>query len=110
MSEQNGIQWLVEERDRLKARVAVLENELVRRDAAGPRLDGAFFVQVFPEQVMREMHSSRDRKNVVADYLVHDLAKEVVRLSLHTITKMPDGTLRLYFLATPLNVDSLSRP
>lgn len=105
-----GIKWLVEERDRLKARCDVLENELVRRDAVGPRFDGAFYIQVFPEQVMLEIYASRDRKNVVAEYLVRDLAKEIVSRSLYTLTKMPDGTLRLYFLATPVNIESLTRP
>ena len=94
MSDENGIKWLVEERDRLKARCEVLENELVRRDAAGPPKTDAFFVQVFDEEARATRY--RGGQKAIADMLVDRLAKEIVYRSTHKISVMPDKTLRLY--------------
>jgi hypothetical protein len=77
-----GVKWLVEERDRLKARVAVLENELVRRDAAPPTPPEAFFVEVPYEVALRHAHSGK----AIADLFVPQLAREVIARSLHRIT------------------------
>ena len=107
MSEQNGIQWLVEERDRLKARVAVLENELVRRDAVSPTPPEAFFVEVDPLSV-RTMTYSGQTQMAVADQLVGQLAREIVKRSMHRLSPMPDGSIRLYLMShKPLKVDAL---
>jgi hypothetical protein len=102
-----GVKWLVEERDRLKARVAVLENELVRRDAAPPTPPEAFFVEVDPLSVQTMTYSGQTQM-AVADQLVGHLAREIVRRSLHRLSAMPDGSIRLYFLGNKtLKVDSL---
>lgn len=92
-----GIKWLVEERDRLKARCEVLENELVRRDEAEtrhPPQDEQFFIQVDPLSVPVELY--RGDMERIADLLVKDLSKEILNRSLHKISKMKDGSLRLW--------------
>lgn len=99
MSEQNGIQWLVEERDRLKARVAVLENELVRRDAVSPTPPEAFFVEIDPMEIEPMLrYNGKPGLRAVADTLVPRLAEEIVKRSLHRIGTTPTGAVRLYFL------------
>lgn len=101
MSEQNGIQWLVEERDRLKAQVAVLENELVRRDALETRApkDEQFSIEVDALALASMLPSGgpggRER---VADIMVAQLSREIITRSLHRVSRMKDGSLRLWCL------------
>lgn len=106
MSDENGVRWLVEERDRLKARVAVLEDELVRRDAAVPFDERSFFLEVDPLYVRQVTVEGRSTR-AIADRMAGDLALEIVKRALHQIRVMPDGSLRLYFLVNAVSVDAL---
>lgn len=98
MSDENGIKWLVEERDKLLARVAVLENELVRRDeleTRKPPESESFSIGVDAMALASMLPMNKHR---LADILVHELSREIVNRSLHKISKMKDGSLRLWCL------------
>lgn len=94
---KNGIKWLVEERERLQARVAVLESELVRRDEAAP-VWGRFSVQIDELEAQRIMLTG---ETTVPFVFAERLAREIVVRSLHRIAKGPNGDLRLFFEARP---------
>lgn len=94
-----GVKWLVEERDRLLARVAVLENELVRRDeleTRKPPESETFSIGVDALALATMLPGNNTAK--VADLMVHELAREIINRSLHRIIKMRDGSLRLWCL------------
>ena len=98
MSDEGGLRWLVEERDRLNARVAVLENELVRRDAATPMVDEHFYVEV-PAEEVRMAAILGESTRAVADQMADMLARHIISRSLHRISVAPGGAYRLCFLA-----------
>lgn len=98
MSDENGIKWLVEERDRLKARCEVLENELVRRDEAetrAPPPHEQFSIGVDAMALATMLPLNKHR---LADILVSEISREIINRSLHKISKMKDGSLRLWCL------------
>jgi len=99
VSDENGIKWLVEERDKLLARVAVLENELVRRDELETRKSPegeSFSIGVDALALAAMLPGNNTAK--VADLMVQQLSREIVARSLHKISKMKDGSLRLWCL------------
>lgn len=98
MSDENGIKWLVEERDRLKARCEVLENELVRRDEAPPMVEEHFHVEV-PAEEVRMATALGESTRVIADKLAGMLARHIINRSLHRISVTPGGAYRLCFLS-----------
>ncbi len=98
MSDENGIKWLVEERDRLKARCEVLENELVRRDGAPPMVEEHFHVELTPEEV-RMATILGESTRAIADKMVDMLSRHIVSRSLHRISVSPEGAYRLCFLS-----------
>lgn len=93
----NGLKWLVEDRDQLRQRVAVLENELVRRDSVS-LVDEHFFIEVSAQDAYAHAIKGASTK-AIADALAQQLARHIVGRSLHRISVMPDGGYRLAFLA-----------
>lgn len=97
MSDDGSLRWLIEERDKLLARVAVLENELVRRDELETRKppEGESFSIGVDAPALAAMLPNTTK---VADLMVRQLSQEIVARSLHRISKMKDGSLRLWCL------------
>lgn len=93
----NGLKWLVEERDKLKQRVAVLENELVRRDAAS-MVEEHFYVELSRTEAYAHTVMG-DSTKAIADSMAAQLARHIVNRSLHRISVSPDGDYRLSFLS-----------